>query len=651
MTRVDSAKLEVNGQGDQLDTQLVRAVALNSDDAAWPLTVKANGGIARWLTRVRPWFAPGEWQVDGQGDLVASVSVSPKAFELTSSKLTVSNFRANATGWNIQEPRIEFAGDARLDLVTYEASSSIAQFVTSTISLATRDVRYRAGDGAINQLTGAAAFRADLARLAAWRVPATQPAAYRAAGEVTGNLRFAQQGDRITGELNATGRNLALASLELAAPVPLATGAAAASPGYKTIWQEPNLLLRGFTSYQSSSDRLSFEQLEIQSNTLQAAATGAIEKLSTTADVNITGTVGYDLAQVTPLLQPYVGTGIQLTGKEQARFAMAGKLANEGEPQAQLVSVTPNDPYRLATATMPATGGASSTHWSRRVKAQLELPWGGANVYGLPVGAGKLAAVLGDGAIRIEPLSLAVGEGTLTAAPHVRFDPEPAELTLPPGPLITNVRISPEVSEALLKYVAPVLAGSTQSEGQFSMQLDGTRVPLAESKKADVAGKLSVHSVRVVPGAMANQLIGVAQQVEALARRRDPAAAGAKQVTLLNIRDQQVNFRVIEGRVHHQNLEFQVNDVTLRSQGSVGFDQTVQLTLQVPIQDAWVAKEPLLAGLKGQSLQIPVSGTLTHPQLDQRAIASLSQQLLQGAAKQAIGGELNKAIDKIFKPR
>jgi hypothetical protein len=150
----------------------------------------------------------------------------------------------------------------------------------------------------------------------------------------------------------------------------------------------------------------------------------------------------------------------------------------------------------------------------------------------------------------------------------------------------------------------------------------------------------------------------VAKQIEALAKRRDlsPLRGGAgggdqPQVTLLNIRDQQVNFKVIEGRVHHQNLEFQVGDVTMRSQGSVGFDQTVQLTLQVPIQDAWIAKEPLLAGFKGQSLQVPVGGTLTHPQMDSRAVASLSQQLIQGAAQQAVGGELNKALDKIFKPR
>ena len=95
-------------------------------------------------------------------------------------------------------------------------------------------------------------------------------------------------------------------------------------------------------------------------------------------------------------------------------------------------------------------------------------------------------------------------------------------------------------------------------------------------------------------------------------------------MTLLSIRDQQVNFRVVDGRVYHQNMEFQVGDVTLRSQGSVGLDETISLTLQVPIQDAWIAKEPLLAGLKGQSLQVPVTGTLTRPQMDQRAISSLT---------------------------
>lgn len=641
-SRLDMAKLQVNGQGDLLDAQLTSAVMLTDAAPSFPVTVKASGRIARWLTRVRPWFAPDPWQVDGQSELSAVLRVAAGAIDATQVNLVVNGLRATAPGWNINEPLVKFIGDAHWNGETGEIASDTSQFVTSTLSIATQGVRYRAGNNAINQLTGAAAFRADLARLAAWQATTEQPS-YRPQGELTGNIRFAQQADRITAELNANGKNLALYALTPTA----SRGVPAPGPlGPQSIWQEPALTLRAVANYDSPTDRLALDEFQIQSTTLQAAGTGTIDKLSTAADVNLNGTVGYDLAQITPLLQPYLGPGVRLTGKEQARFAMAGKLTSSTAPQVQFASLAP----------------AATPHWSRRLKAQLELPWGGADVYGLPVGPGRLAAALGDGAIRIEPLSLAVGDGTLTAAPHVRFDPAPSELTLPPGPLITNVRISPEVSEAMLKYIAPVLAGATQSEGQFSMHLDGTRVPLADAKKADIAGKLSVHSVRVVPGAMANEFINLARQIEALAKRRDSSllsstlgggvgGGAAQQLTLLNIRDQEVNFKVLEGRVHHQNLEFQVNDVTLRSQGSVGFDQTIQLTLLVPIKDEWIAKEPLLAGFKGQALQVPVGGTLARPQIDGRAIASLTQQLLQGAAQQAIGGELNKALDKIFKPR
>jgi hypothetical protein len=204
----------------------------------------------------------------------------------------------------------------------------------------------------------------------------------------------------------------------------------------------------------------------------------------------------------------------------------------------------------------------------------------------------------------------------------------------------------------MLKYVAPVLAGTTQSEGLFSLELGSARVPLGEPRRADSTGKLTVHSVRVVPGPLANQWISLAKQIEAIARRRDAASLANKSpVTLLAVRDQQVNFQVMDGRVHHEGMEFQVGDVTMRSSGSVGFDETIGLTLQVPIQDAWIANEPLLAGFRGQTLQVPISGTLTRPQMDSRAVASLGQQLLQGAAQQAIGGELNKALDKLFKSR
>jgi hypothetical protein len=247
----------------------------------------------------------------------------------------------------------------------------------------------------------------------------------------------------------------------------------------------------------------------------------------------------------------------------------------------------------------------------------------------------------------------------LTAAPEVRLDPAPSELSLPAGPLLTDVRISPEVSEAMLKYIAPVLSGATESQGQFSLALAGARVPLANPKQADIGGQLTVHQVRVVPGEMARQWIGIAKQIEGLTKggnplslsQQQPAPANQREITLLSIRDQQVNFRVVEGRVHHQDMEFQVDDVTFRSQGWVAFDESISLILTVPIQDRWIEKQRLLAGLRGQSLQIPITGTLRQPRMDQTAVASLSSQLLQGAAGQAVGNELNRALDKLFKPR
>jgi hypothetical protein len=474
-----------------------------------------------------------------------------------------------------------------------------------------------------------------MARLAAWRAGNDKPPEYRPQGALTGNIRFAQQQGRVTGELTASGQGLAL----LQKPE-VSRGAAASE--YQTIWQEPQVSLRGLATYDATLDQLDVNSLQIQSNTLRGAANAKVEHFSTSADANVTGTIDYDLAQITPLLRPYLGDGIQLAGREQARFAMAGQFADPSSIGAQPVGFSTQSEIRPK----------SEIAWSRRVRAQLELPWTGANLYGLPVGAGRLAAVLGDGSVRIEPLTLAIGEGRLTASPQLRLDPQPSEFLLPAGPLITNVRISPEVGEAMLKYAAPVLAGATQSDGIFSLELEGARVPLGEPRRADSAGKLTVHSVRVVPGPMVRQWIDLARQIESIARRRDLTAQSTNsQVTLLAIRDQQVNFRVLDGRVHHQNMEFQVGDVTMRSQGSVGFDETISLTLQVPIQDAWIGDQPLLAGLKGQMLQVPITGTLTRPQMDQRAIAGLSQQLLQGAAQKAIGGELNKALDKLFKSR
>jgi hypothetical protein len=654
LTHVEQARLRIVAQGDELDAQLVGPVTVSKEAAiatAWPLTVRAQGGLARWLARVRPWLDAGDWQVDGQGNVAASLRVAGDVVAASDVKVSITNLVAQNPEWSIKEPRVEAGGDVMVDSATGSVAAKSLQLVTSSVAAAAQDVS--AGRTAAGNVSakGSIAFRGDLARLAAWRnagaMNNSDGTAYHPAGQVTGNIVLSQQNDIVRAEVSANGESLSLSRMT----------AGQVGPGGQrpeVVWQEPAVTLRGLAEHHLASDRLAIEQLQIQSNTLAATVNGQIDRLSTAAETNLNGTLNYDLAQVTPLLRASMGEGITLTGRETARFAVAGKLLDDSAK----VSVVPAG---LSLNAQPSLNPPS--HWSRRVQARLELPWSGANVYGLPIGSGKLAAALGDGQLRVDPISLAVAEGRLTTSPQVRFDPPPSELVLPAGPLLADVRISPEVSEAMLKFIAPVLSGATESDGKFSLNLAGARVPLENAKQADASGQLTVHSVRVVPGEMARQWIGLARQIESLAKQggnplgalgqpQQPASTSSqREITLLSIRDQQVNFRVVEGRVHHENMEFQVEDVVLRSRGSVGFDESISLVLSVPIQDRWIERQKLLAGLRGQSLQIPITGTLRQPRMDQSAVANLSAQLLQGAAGQAVGNELNRALDKLFGPR
>jgi len=246
-------------------------------------------------------------------------------------------------------------------------------------------------------------------------------------------------------------------------------------------------------------------------------------------------------------------------------------------------------------------------------------------------------------------LDLTVADGRLTASPLVRLDPEPAEMFLGQGPMLANVRVSPEICDAALKFIAPVVADATRTEGRFSVALEGGRIPLGEPLRGDVAGRLTVHQLQVLPGPLGEQILFLARQIEAIAKRRQPltSLSEVQGTTLLKIDDQQIPFRMVQGRVYHERLEMKSGDVVVRTHGSVGLDQTLALVVDVPVQDKWIQDEPLAQVLKGETIQITVGGTLRQPRIDRRAVEQLTAKILRGAAEKAVSGQ----IEKLFGPR
>ena len=627
LVRLDAGELQLRAEDDMLDATIQGVIDFKKESPLWSLAIRAQGHVGRWLARAHPIVNTTAWQVDGELDLNTELRLAADQLDVSSCKLVVTNLHGVGSGWQIDEPRVTLTGDLRWDGRQRQLVSRELQFVCSTAEVAGRDVQVVLPDEGLPVALGTLTVRADVARLGSLRsIPGQRPA-WKTSGMVTGNLRFEGSQKQVRAELNLQGDNLTLAQLQ------------PQGGGYETIWQEPVLTVTGQTTYQKQVELLSLDALQISSQTLTMTTSGTVARLQTTGDVNLRGTLDYDLARITALIKPYVGTTVEFQGREQATFDVVGPLLG--------VNSNPAVPARLVST--------SADHWAQALRAKFAAPWQGARVFGLTLGPGVVQGELASGSIRFAPLDFAVAQGRFSTAPVLKIAPAPGELTLPPGKLFTNVNVSPEVSDVMLKYIAPVLADATQSEGLFSMDLAAARLPLVDGQQADVAGTLEIHTIDVLPGSSTEQWVGLAQTVEDLLKNRNPQAlVNRPPRKLLEIRDCAVPFRLVGGRVYHEGLEFHVGDVIVRSQGSVGLNQTLDLTVMIPIPDNWVADVPWLAGLLGQVVKIPVRGTLSRPAVDASAVMALSTQLLRGVAGGALGeelgGELNKALQKLFGP-
>ena len=105
-----------------------------------------------------------------------------------------------------------------------------------------------------------------------------------------------------------------------------------------------------------------------------------------------------------------------------------------------------------------------------------------------------------------------------------------------------------------------------------------------------------------------------------------------------------------DGRVDHRGLELTVDDLVIRTRGSVGVDESLSIVAEVPILDKWVQHDRILAHLRGQVLQIPVEGTVRQPRLDSRALAQLSGQMMRQTAEGWLQDELQKQLNRLLGP-
>jgi hypothetical protein len=362
-------------------------------------------------------------------------------------------------------------------------------------------------------------------------------------------------------------------------------------------FQEPLIRLSARGDYETKAGLIRLEQAQIASSFVAASAAGRYAQADNQSQADIAGQVSYDLDRLCGLLRPYMGPNIIFAGRGASPVSWRGPLS-------------------LASA-----------------QANAGLKWNAADVYGFQVGPGEIKPVLAGGVLQIEPAELTVSQGKLFLAPKIRLSPQPMELTLPPGHLVQQVQINPRMCAFFLKFVAPVLADVTSAQGAFSIDMDNCRIPLSDPAKGAFAGKFIIHSIEIGPGPLIRELA-------VLMGKETPAKLRREGV---------VPFQMVDGRIYHKDLELIFPDITIRTYGSVGLDQTVAIMTEMPVPPKWLENNPLAAGLKDQTIRIPIAGTLQKPQLDKSVMEQLSRQFIKTAAKNMLEDGLNKGLDQLFK--
>jgi len=581
-TRVEAAALAVKTDTDRIDARLTGAVADLTDGGTWPIRVDMQGQLQSWPVRLAPWLPTDDWRIGGGYTLEAEVTASMNGVQLRQMKLAAAPLTVASKSFNANEPRLDATAAGSWDGQQRRLRIDRANLACATVAVGANNLLVSMPESGAMEMAGSLHYQTFVGRLKQWFSDPAKPPSWRIAGQLRGTAQLQHSDGTIRGNTDAELLNLAVID----------------SSGQQ--FQEPTVKLSVAGDYDGRSKVLQLGKFEIASSALAAGATGRLGPVGDHSEAQIDGKLRYDVERLAGLLRPYLGSGVGITGRGESPIWYRG-------------------PFSLAAGS-----------------AAAGINWDWANVYGFQIGPGELKAKMADGAVRIEPLDLAVSRGRMHVAPRVRLTPEPIELTLPAGPLMEKVQIDPAMCSSLLKYIAPVLADVTSAQGSFSIVLDACRVPLAEPKKSDLAGRFLIHSVQIGPGSLVREL-AVLLGRESPARLRQESA---------------VAFQMKNGRVYHNNLELIFPDLTIRTQGYVGLDQTLDLTAEMPVPPKWLAGNPLASkAMSNQVIRIPLKGTLGKPQLDHREMERLSRQFIKKAAENLLEDELNKQLDRLLGPR
>jgi translocation and assembly module TamB len=618
-THVDLAKLELTALDEKLTVDLQEPLSLVARAEGVPVAPPAAfeftlvGDLAGWKRRGTVWLSePPNMEIGGNINLAVGGRIDLNHVEISQANWGSKPIQISTPSLSIAEREMLGNFKGRIDTSDLTRLQVEALQVRATsFSIGAKDAASADGKGR----TGQAMFLVDLNQLlnnidtssGKVVVDPTQPttAEMSATGRVQGQLLWEVTSEQAGLELKATGENIVVTSKS--------PGTIAPQP----LWDEPTITSTLSGKWVVASGAVDISKLQVETPWCNYVGNLTYQTQDKLQQIITKGQAVVDTAKLSTKIGPMTGNQVQLFGQETIPI------------EAQWVSS--NDP---------------NTSMLAGLQAVTRIGWQQARVAGIDVGQADVPVTVSHGQLATKA-EIPVSGGMLRW--DVTSDLTAEEMVIHQSPMtvLENVEITDEMCKGWLKYVTPLIAEATSVDGRLSLVLNQAKLVPANPRKQTVVGQLIMHSAEVGPGPLSNQIIGMVKQIDAL-RKKDFTQAASSQQVWMKMPEQRVDFQMVDGQVSHRNLNVRVGDVTLSTAGSVDVSGQMNMLASMPIPDDWVEKSPLLAGLRGQSLQFPIHGTLKQPQINSESIRQLGRQTVQNAAQGLLEKGLSRGFEKIF---
>lgn len=603
---LDQGALELAIGDERVTATLTRPLANLLKAHRWQANCTLQGSLAKWSQHLRPFYDLSFLQTDGNAQVQAEMLLDQDQLRLDKLQYLVRDWRFDGYGLRIREREVSGTGGVRYDLRSGQTLLQDLTMVCSTV--AARGDQVTINNASHWDITGNVAFRADTHRVLEWYGMFTAPDGVQFFGEAEGVVQLSSNPAAIVGQIAGQINNLIAAQQQVQPP-----------GQWAELLREPVVKFATVAKLSQDLNRLDLEGFQADASSVKLRADGSIADLAETMQVDLRGTWSPDWQRVQKLLDAYTYQMVRLAGRQDQAFAIRGPLYGK-DPKA------PWPPLELQGTT--------------------QVGWQKASVFLLPVEAAEVTVALDQAIAKIDSGVVPFSQGQVRLLAGLPLHDPQWVVRIPAGTIAENVTLTPEICRDWLKFVNPLLADVATAQGKVSLETSGGAIPLDDVNRAAARGTVHLNQVTVGAGPMALKMIEAVETIRLMLR---PAGSGEPKDRSVWIRmDQQaIPFTVTAGRVYHEGMHMTMKDLTVRTSGSVGFDQSLNMVAEIPIADDWIKAEEWMQALKGQVIRVPITGTVAQPRIDMQGIRELTLNLAQRTAANKLGGLVNEQTERL----